>query len=166
MPAIDPSSTTWTLRFKHDKTTVLLHADALQTLTSIRTELLHALRETSPDGIAGKPLPSDPQDIQLAKMKDTSDPDKGWVLLTGTGGRAGSKGKGKSGAGDGSLKAEGVKDNAVLAFRWGVSAGTKEAGEEDMDIEDEGGDEDGWDVAWPKYEDTYIDGLEDEGIAE
>lgn len=99
-------------------------------------------------------------------MKDTSDPEKGWVLLIGTGGRAGSKGKGKSGAGDGSLKAEGVKDNAVLAFRWGVSVGTKEAGEEDMDIEDEGGDEDGWDVAWPKYEDTYIDGLDDEGIAE
>ncbi|EOD48444.1 hypothetical protein GTA08_BOTSDO11856 [Neofusicoccum parvum] len=162
MPAVQPSSTTWTLRLKYHKTTVLLHADALQTLSSVRAELLQALRETSPDGIAGKPLPTNPGDLQLAKMKDTSDPEKGWALLTGAA-TSGTKGKGKTG-GEGSLKAEGVKDNAVLAFRWGGDAEAKREDEEGMDIEDDASD--AWDVVLPKYEDTYIDGLEDEGIAE
>ncbi|KAB2580981.1 hypothetical protein DBV05_g468 [Lasiodiplodia theobromae] len=170
MPAITPSSTTWTLRLKHNKTTVLLHVDALQTLASVRAELLHCLRETCPEGIAGKPLPADPAELQLAKMQDPSDPDKGWVLLTGTssGGDGGdSKGKGRAkaaAAGEESLKAEGVKDNAVLAFRWGGEKGTGQDDEGGMEIEEDG--DDAWDVVLPKYEDTYMDGLEDEGIVE
>ncbi|KAH7030232.1 hypothetical protein B0J12DRAFT_745260 [Macrophomina phaseolina] len=176
MPAIDPSSTTWTLRFKHHKTTILLHADALQTLTSIRAELLHVLRETAPEGIAGKALPDSPEEIQLAKLRDTSDPEKGWKLLTqatAEGGGGKSKGKGKSGgAGDESLKAVGVKDNAVLAFRWGGAVDNGLDGAdmaidiEGEDEEDEKGADGGWDVVWPRYDDTYIDGLDDEGIAE
>ncbi|KKY14848.1 hypothetical protein UCDDS831_g07926 [Diplodia seriata] len=200
MPAITPSSTTWTLRLKHNKTTVLLHVDPLQTLASVRAELLHCLRETFPEDNnnnngGGRPLPADPAELQLAKMRDPSDPERGWVLLVSGGGGGGGgsdeKGKGRakakakaaSGGGGGggadSLKAVGVKDNSVLAFRWGVRAGRDgdgdgdAGGEMELDEDDEDGegdvgddDDDAWDVVLPKYEDSYMDALEDEGIVE
>ncbi|KAL1635442.1 hypothetical protein SLS58_010251 [Diplodia intermedia] len=195
MPAITPSSTTWTLRLKHNKTTVLLHVDPLQTLASVRAELLHCLHETFPDnnnnngGGGGRPLPADPAELQLAKMRDPSDPERGWVLLVSGGGGGGGgsdeKGKGRakakakaaSGGGADSLKAVGVKDNSVLAFRWGVRAGRDgdAGGDMEVDEDDEDGegdvgndddDDDAWDVVLPKYEDSYMDALEDEGIVE
>lgn len=170
MPTITPSSTTWTLRLKHHKTTVLLHAEALQTLTSLCAELLYALRETYPDGIvAGKPLPAAAEDIQLAKLQDATDPEKGWVLLSSVAATSinNSKGKGKSAGGEGSLKAAGVKDNAVLAFRWGGDAevGGVREDEDGMEVEEDAAVGE-WDVVWARYEDTYMDGLDDEGIAE
>jgi hypothetical protein len=57
-----------------------------------------------------------------------------------------------------SVKAAGVKDNAVIAFRWRLE------GEEE---EDEAlGDTDGiWDVVWPSFEDGYHVEIEgDKGI--
>ncbi|OJD36637.1 uncharacterized protein BKCO1_10000143 [Diplodia corticola] len=202
MPAITPSATTWTLRLKHAKTTVVLHVDPQQTLGSVRAELLHCLRETCPDGVPctvsappggnekKKALPADAAALQLAKMRDPSDPERGWVALlvddavaaAGGGdeeeeeeGEKKGKGKGRArerararGAAGLRLKEVGVKDGAVLAFRWGGGEEKARVGAEmEVDLDgEEGGDDGAWDVVLPKYEDSYMDGLEDEGIVE
>jgi hypothetical protein len=91
MPDSNPPPRVWCLRFKLNRTTVVLHIDALQTLASIRSELLEALRATHPDGIfkgtlrdgtpVSYPLPANPEDIALAKQADPHDPNAGWEAI-------------------------------------------------------------------------------------
>lgn len=184
-----PSPSTWTVRFKRHKTTVLLHADSQETIASIKQELLNALRETSSDGITeGTPLPDRPEEIYLARPRDINDHSAGWKRVAdcqgagrGRGRAVPSKGKGKEKEGSSrppkgvdaeSLKTLGFKDNAVLAFKFaseveseGDAKKRKADAMEEDELTFEGEDEDDiqehWDVMIPKWEDQY--GVENEG---
>ncbi|EON67307.1 hypothetical protein W97_06560 [Coniosporium apollinis CBS 100218] len=175
MAPTEPSPLTWTLRLKHARTTVLLHTDPLQSLSSVKAELLRALRATQPDGtLHGVALPGEAEALVLGKPRDVHDLAQGWVRIGGAaadGGEDGAangtgkgKGKGKAREVNGveeSVKGAGLRDNAVVAFKWGASAarnGREREGElddEGLELDEEVEGDDGWDVQIPKYEDTY-----------
>ncbi|KAF2623180.1 hypothetical protein BU25DRAFT_414687 [Macroventuria anomochaeta] len=155
-----PTPQTWTLRFKSHRTTVLLHIDPLNTFDTVKSALYTALQETGLQATEHGPsisLPASPSDIQLGRPVDPLDPSQGFVLAEwetpasddevaieeeGKGkGRAAAKGK-KQGAGDvkDCPKGAGLKDGAVLAFRW-EGDGTKE--------------EASWGVQLASFEDAY-----------
>jgi len=152
-----PGPLTWTLRLKHHKTTILLHADGLQTLASLKKDLLSALRDRNPDNFHDLPIPKKSEDILLAKPVDPFDLEQGWDPLEDyTDGEVEdpfnidedavmvNKPKAKKTLESENLKAYGVKDGAVLAFRF---RGVK--------------DREGWDVVQAVNIDEY--GVENEG---
>lgn len=150
-----PSGVTWTIRFKYNKTTVLLHADPLQTFDSLKEDLLLALKQTNKDGLLhGKPLPDSTDQIILGKAVDVFDATKGFSRLDASeadGVDADTKKKGrvaKDTAGKETLKGAGIKDNAVIAFKWGEDAVLID--KDGMEVEEEQ-----WDVQVPTYEDAY-----------
>jgi hypothetical protein len=163
MPAI-PASKTYTLRIKQSTTTIVLFADPAQSLTSLKESLLEALKATNPSGsFYSQTIPDDPAEVELALPVDVFDAEKGWDLifeirspsLDDENTRRSSKGKGKAIVKDAglSIRGAGIKDNAVLAFRF-----KKDDGEE----EDEAmADDPGWDVQVSVYEDVY--GVENRG---
>lgn len=197
MAPTDSNPGTWTIRFKLHKTTTLLHVDPLQTIASLKAELLNALRQTSKDGmVEGFRIPDDEADVALARPVDLNDVQKGWKRLGDDGAAPTvtpvaaktSKGKGKEKAGskreisgvDGeSLKSLGVKDNAVLAFRF-VSAAEEELrnkkrkadeldGDEGLGIAEEDEEQQGgreqWDVVLPTWDDQYgVENVGDVGV--
>ncbi|KAF2263068.1 hypothetical protein CC78DRAFT_534336 [Lojkania enalia] len=167
----EPSPTNWILRLKNGKTTVFLHINPLQTFTSIKTHLYHALTEAPlKDAETGRevPLPPSPADIQLGRPVNINNAKEGFVLgeweyrNSSDLEEADVKGKGKGRLKKRSNelvdpdvkdcpKGAGLRDGAVLAFRW------REDGDEDM----RDGEEDMWGVKIPSYEDSY--GVENEG---
>ncbi|KAF1816240.1 hypothetical protein P152DRAFT_454499 [Eremomyces bilateralis CBS 781.70] len=159
MPAQKPNPGTWTFRLKYHMTTVLLHVDPLENLSSVKAELLKALQETTPtEELNGKPLPEGPEQFRLAQPNNINDPLSGWTQIDpnpfedeGDGSRG--RRKGKTAAGQ-SVKAMGLQDNAVLAFQWGEK--DKNIDDGDMDVEEEE-----WDVVIPSSEDVFDD--ENEG---
>jgi len=65
-----------------------------------------------------------------------------------------------------SVKAAGMRDNAVLAFRWdekGKKAVVEDEGDGDEELDLVGDDSEGeeWDVVLPSFEDQY--GVDNEG---
>ena len=135
----------WTLRFKQHKTTILLFVQQSQSFDSIKRDLLDAITATNIKEINGNALPSDPEDIELGLPRDKNDVSKGWVpLKIPEAEEADVKGKGvkKGSVLNGSPLGAGLKDGAMLAFRF------TEGNEEDrMDLDDE------WDVIMPSYDD-------------
>ena len=128
LTSTEPSPHTWTIRLKHHKTTILLHVDPLQTLATLKKELLAILNEMAPNGFHGYTPPSTPSDIRLARPVDPLDLSQGWDTLDD-----GSqdlddpfnnddddvpKPKTKKTLESENLRAYGIKDNAVLAFRF------------------------------------------------
>lgn len=185
MPVYDPTPETWTLKFKNARTTVVLYVYQLQTLSSIKTELLHALRSTNPSGeLNGTPLPDSPDDIELAKPRDFSNLETGgWQSIeldapnddfdADLFGNAAdepasrTKGKGKAKAKGMSHKdcpvGAGLKDMCPVAFRFKGQKPVPRPVDDDVDeglgLEDDGApDADVWHVELPKFEDVY--GLE------
>ncbi|KAF2010545.1 hypothetical protein BU24DRAFT_399961 [Aaosphaeria arxii CBS 175.79] len=173
---VEPSPQTWTLRLKSYKTTVYLHVDPLSTFTSIKQALFDALAETSLVSTTGETitLPDSSSDIQLGKPVNTHDPRAGFLLgeweypdqdsdeeMDGNGkGKGKAKGRAKKTAnGAENLssskhcpKGAGLRENAVLAFRWrGDGTGW----------EDEEDEASMWGVKIPSFEDGY--GVENEG---
>ncbi|KAK1810391.1 hypothetical protein LTR12_015234 [Friedmanniomyces endolithicus] len=168
-PAIRPKSSTWILRFKHHRTTILLHVDPLQEFTSIRAELLKAIRQT--------------WELLLARPVDSNDLSLGWKALgreAGEGAEQEPKGKGKApvamansgkkvvkGKPTDCPQAVGLRDGDMVAFRFRSEAGVVQNNQG----EDSGVNEDGetlvgaggvlekWDVVVPTLEDTYGDSL-------
>jgi hypothetical protein len=165
-----PTPQTWTLRFKNRRTTVFLHVNPLQTFSSIKSHLYHALTESPLRDGSGSiiGLPSSPSDIQLGRSANMSAPGESFVLgeweTTGdehdeedeAGGRgkakAKAKGKVKKDAEDDVVenssvkdcpKGAGLRDNAVLAFRWEGDGSTSK--------------DDSWGVILPNFEETYAD---------
>ena len=134
----------WTLRFKQHKTTILLFVQQSQPFDSIKRDLLDAIKATGIQDINGNTLPSDPEDIEFGVLRDKNDHSKGWVALKIPEAEDGdTKGKGVK---KGSVLNEnplgaGLKDGAMLAFRFAKAA------EEGMDKDDE------WDVIIPSYDD-------------
>ncbi len=170
MAPVIPSPQTWTIRLKHYKTTVMLHADPVQSIDHVKEELLKALRATTDGTLNGKPLPEDYHDILLAKPVDVNDVDMGWEKLeTAESGPTKARG-GKRGRPNGkklvTLKSLGLMDLAVIAFKFRDTdkKEPKESvlNEDDMEVEMDDDDEDEeWDVEIPTFEDTY--GVPNEG---
>jgi len=189
MSTTAPSPQTWTIRLKSRKTTVLLHTNPLETFSSIKHQLYTALSDTTlkdPDTGDTIPLPSSASDIQLGRPVNPHDASRGfalgeWEYDTPDAleeGAADVKGKGKAVAGKGKSKRDGeggvlegvkgcpkgagLRDGAVLAFRWrgdGIWDG-----DEDVDMEEgaAGGKKaDMWGVRIASFEDSY--GVENEG---
>lgn len=180
MPPIQPNARTWTLRLKHHKTTILLHADPIQKLSSLRAELLAALQQTNPSGeLNGHPIPTSADDILLARPVDINDLRQGYTRLeqkTPFADDADAKGKGKASTavatpgagakGKGKLtdcpQGVGLRDGGVVAFRFrGEDDGVKgdrdgEEGFEMLEEDREGGGE-AWDVVVPTIEETYAE---------
>lgn len=173
-----PTPQTWTLRLKSHRTTILLHIDPLQSFSSIKTTLHTALSETGISASASSPplrLPASPSAIQLGRPIDPLDATRGFTLgewetpdsddEVAIEDEASSKGKGKGkaakaaglkgkkeGAADGARdcpKGAGLKDGAVLAFRWDGDGGPlgEGAGEHD--------EERMWGVTLASFEDAY-----------
>ena len=162
---IKPTPNTWTLRFKHSRTTILLHADPNQSLSDLKTDLLRALQETLPDQtLNDQPLPSDPSAILLAKPLDPSDLNQGWhsietsnaddIIDEDEGKSSAGKGKGKARVGmKATPQSAGLRDGSAVAFRF---QSTKAENGADVDVvgnSEVGAQE--WDVVVPKYEDVF-----------
>jgi hypothetical protein len=163
----DPSPQTWTLRLKSRKTTVLLHIDPLHKFSFIKSSLYNALKDTplkDPSTNQEIPIPDSPEDIQLGRPVDVLDPQQGfqlaeWEIPTLESEEDSGKGKGKGKKTTASAanvkdcpKGAGLKDGAVLAFRW-AGDGVWGGGEHD----------DGpgtWGVKLASFEDAY--GVENE----
>ncbi|KAH7377282.1 hypothetical protein BKA66DRAFT_513588 [Pyrenochaeta sp. MPI-SDFR-AT-0127] len=179
-----PSPQTWTLRLKSRKTTVLLHVDPLHTFTTIKSYLYDALQETGlKDSETGEsiPLPSTPSDIQFGRPVNINDAHEGfqlgeWEYPEIEDDEEGGKGKGKAkasrkpnGGATASAanvkdcpKGAGLKDGAVLAFRWagdGIWDGSEDM---DVDLEERSADKGAnmWGVRLASFEDAY--GVENE----
>ncbi|KAF2748503.1 hypothetical protein M011DRAFT_457802 [Sporormia fimetaria CBS 119925] len=175
MAHVKPSPTTWTLRLKSHKTTVVLHVDPLSTFSNIKEVLLSVLQQTSlKHAVTGATInpPTSASAIQLGRLTDPNDPDAGFVLGEWESSVADigeddtdAKGKGKAKASTGvpskiveCPKGAGLKDGAVLAFRF-EGDGTSWGGD-DQDAEKK---PDGrldarphmWGVVLPKFEDSY-----------
>jgi hypothetical protein len=181
MPVYDPTPDVWTIKFKNARTTVVLYVYQLQSLQSIKVELLHALMTGNPSGqLNGATLPDSPNDIELAKPRDLSNPGtSGWQSIELDtqaddfdadlfGGDQKSKGKGKAKANGSSHKdsplGAGLKDNAIVAFRFrGQKTVSRPVGDdvdEGLGLEDDAEPgSDGWNVELPRFEDVY--GLND-----
>ncbi|KAK4921001.1 hypothetical protein LTR49_011545 [Elasticomyces elasticus] len=169
-PTIRPKPTTWILRFKHHRTTVLLHVDPLQSLAVIRAELLKAVTQTNPSGrLNGRTIPQDANEVLLARPSDSQDLSLGWESLEvhEVEGAAREDGKGK-----GKAVAVGLQDGGVVAFKF-RSELTAAARDEDegIEVDEDDGGLDGetlvgegagapekWDVVVPTMEETYGDG--------
>ena len=139
----------WTLRLKQRRTTVLLFVDRSQSFTSIKQELLEAIKATGKATLNDQALPTDPDDVILGIPVDRYDLSKGWVGLDipdfdEDGGRT--KKAGKNSILNSSPLGAGLKDGAVLAFKFRDSSMT----EEEMDLDDNN-----WDVVLPNYEEEY-----------
>lgn len=175
MAPTKPSPATWTFRFKNGKSTTLLHVDPLQSLQSIKTELLRALISTHRDGQLGSQrIPTDPSLVLVGRPVDIHDPAQGWQRIVeehdrnhnGTAAESSRAASGpgkkrKSGAQNGTVpgagdcpKALGLEDNAVLAFKFcGQVAARDEGEEEDEGLGMEMDEDDRFDVVIPSYED-------------
>ena len=152
--ASEPDPQHWTLRFKQHKTTVLLFVEQTQSFTSIKQDLLDAIRKTGQTEMNGNPLPSDPEEVIFGLPVDKNDLTRGWVRqeipemdVEGTNGDTKKIG-GKKSILNASPLGAGLKDGAVLAFKFGK--GGVELDEEGFDTEN-----DEWDVLIPSYEDEY-----------
>ncbi len=76
-----PDPSTWTLRFKLNRTTVILFVTPTQSFTSIKADLLEAIKATGLKEINNIPVPSDPEDILFGIAQDRKDPKRGWTGL-------------------------------------------------------------------------------------
>jgi len=148
MPYSQPSKVSsqqhWTLSFKCHKSTILLLAQQSQSFTSIKQDLLDAIKATGLSDINGNPIPSQPEDIVLGVPIDGNDISKGWVNLEipEFDEEAGAKGVKKGSVLNQSPLGAGLKDGAMLAFKF-----------KDGEAQDEMDLDDHWDVVIPSYED-------------
>lgn len=148
---------------KRGKKTVLLFADPAEALDTLKHNLIDALKATNQsnqfDGVA---IPSSPSDVEIGKPVEPLDISKGWELVDPSfddelamddSDSKSKKGKSRAKTKDMSLKALGIKENYVLAFRF--------RNDEDETMEDD----QGWDVNIPTYEDLYgVENVGDVGV--
>jgi len=188
-PSIRPSARTWTLRFKHSRTTIFLHVDPLQKLSLIRAELLKAVQQSHPDGqLHGHVIPQDVDDVLLARPVDINDLDAGWEPLDKQDDLdeemfVDGKGKGKATAGKTKARSAnalqdcpqgaGLRDGGVVAFKFrsgddATVGEDRDEGVEDMErldgetlVGEPAGEK--WDVIVPTLEEVYG---EDDGEGE
>lgn len=184
MPLVNPTSSTWTLRLKNNKTTIYIHVDRLTPFINIKEELLHALKATNRSGLLhGNTIPDSPEDILFARAVDPNNLEAGWQSLEPEDQeedvealfdqeeeeavKAKGKGKAKAASSRGVFKecpaGAGLRDNAALAFRFRGSTPVEKGPRVGLGLDEGFVDEDEdkvpgygvWDVELPKYEDVY-----------
>jgi len=179
MASTTPNPQTYTLRLKSHRTTLLLHTDPLQSLLSLKRDILRALTQTHPEGhLNGAQLPRNAEDILLAKPVDPHDLTAGWVSLeTWENGdlfeEGGStKGKGKAAINgtkkkgtdrEGTVQAAGLRDGGVVAFKFRSTQEVAHVEDDEDDggiaeLEGVGAREEKWDVLVPSLDETYGEG--------
>lgn len=156
-PAILPSPRSWILHFKHHRSTILLHVDPLQKLSSVRTELLAALYATQPSGLFnGHRIPDGEGEVILARPRDQNDLSAGWEKIGEDEDdelvpEEDKKGKGKAVVGSASAKGKaskdkitdcpqgvGLRDGGIVAFRFRSEAeGARKEEDEGIDVDEE-----------------------------
>ncbi|MCJ1395616.1 hypothetical protein MMC18_008502 [Xylographa bjoerkii] len=151
MPVKESNPQLWTLRFKQHKVTVLLFVEQTQSFSSIKSDLLDALKGRDYNEINQRSLPSDAEEIILGLPIDKNDLSKGWVGLDipamDIEDETGSKKKtgGKQSVLNASPLGAGLRDGSLLAFKFRSSHAKKD--DDGLDMED--GD---WDVVMPSYD--------------
>nr|POE92365.1 hypothetical protein CFP56_70436 [Quercus suber] len=173
-PSISISPRTWTLRFKHHRSTIILHVDPLQKFPLVRAELLKAIQQTNVGGqLNGVDVPSDCDAILLAKLKDNNNLRSGWEQLEkndedlfadddmkGKGkAKAPAKSSNKSAVRD-CPQGAGLRDGSMVAFKFKSEAQAE--GNGILDDEPFLSEPETWDVVIPSMEETYGD--QDEGV--
>lgn len=169
MQKVTPTPRTWTLRFKQQRTTILLEVDPLQKFSDVRTELLQALEETNPSGkLNGQDIPKNPDHIKLGRAVDRNHLNLGYTSIDKSaeeGAASTGKGKGKSNVAASAKSAAGqLKDCPQGAgFRNGDIVAFKFTDGGDDEEEDELAER--WDVHVPTMEETYgTEDAQDEGL--
>ncbi|ETS84518.1 hypothetical protein PFICI_02543 [Pestalotiopsis fici W106-1] len=124
------------IRFKYGVHSIFLFVDSNSQFSDIASELLEIIKERFPDGLKADreappvAVPDDSSSIEFAVLTVPSDPSQGWTPL-----RA---------APDDKPLAKGLKDNQIVAFAF-----------RDEDAEDV--DEEGFQVAFPTYEEEEME---------
>lgn len=129
------------MRFRQHKTTIVLLTSPTQPFTTIKKDLLAAIKATGISDIDGNLLPSDPESIVFGVPHDKNDIGKGWLPLKIPELEDGdTKGKGirKGTVLNESPLGAGLQNGALLAFKF-----------QEVDAEED----DVWDVLMPSYED-------------
>ena len=133
--------------------TVVLHADPLEPIEKLQENLLSALRLSEKDQKLDKtPLPENPQDILIGKPVDPRDLSKGWIGISdeAAGGTKKPAGQNPNTRID-SLKGCGIKEDAILAFRFHEKTTKSNEALEGYEIVDPG---ESWNVVMPSYNDA------------
>ena len=122
-----------------------------QSFSSIKSDLLHALKTRGYTEINQQSLPSNADDITLGLPIDKNDPSKGWVGLDipamDVEDETGSKKKvgGKKCVLNASPLGAGLRDGSLLAFKFRRVDAKRDDDDLDMDDSD-------WDVVMPSYD--------------
>ena len=160
MAPTKPTPLTWTIRFKSGKLTTFLHVEPSQSLESVKSQLLDALRQRYPSGnLNGAAIPEQVDELLLARQVDIANPEKGWTRLDevdalegpATKKRKTSEKDMKNRSTNTNFKSLGLIDGAVLAFKF---ANEEEEEDEGLGLEDEN-----WNVELPAYDDALAAGL-------
>ena len=142
------------MHFKNHKTTILLYVDPQGSFSTIKADLLSAIKQASGlESLDARNIPSDPEDVEFALPVSRHDPHRGWVTLEIPEDEAKKTKilKGGHSAVNDSPMGAGLKDGMNLAFRFRTEEERKRTKE---DVEDEpGAGEMGWDVIVPAYDD-------------
>ncbi|KAL8850600.1 MAG: hypothetical protein Q9221_004470 [Calogaya cf. arnoldii] len=146
MAAERPNPQQLTLRFKCHKTTILLLVAPHDSLISIKSRLLEALKVARFSNIQGQALPTKPDDILLGVLINNDDPGEGWTDLEipELDDGAPKKGPKKPSVLNASPMGAGIKDGSVLAFKFRTEASDAD----DLDMADNE-----WDVIIPTFDD-------------
>lgn len=164
-PSISINPRTWTLRFKHQRSTILLHVDPLQSLPSVRAELLKAIQQAHPGGkFDGSDIPTSEDEVLLARPADSNNLKAGWEQLGKNDTDLFSddeKGKGKGAVKSKSRNAvedcpqgAGLKDGGIVAFKFKSELQVRAS---NLDGDTLVGEPEKWDVVVPSMEETYGD---------
>lgn len=180
---IQPNPRTWTLKFKHHKTTIVLHVDPLQTFTSIKAELLKAISDShSSRSLNGSAIPKNPNEILLAKPLEPNDLSLGWqqIILSNEDGDddgdSTGKGKGKAGVVTGRAPAKnqlkecpqgaGLREGSIVAFKFKndeeMNGPSNDGVDDEIAVAEEDMSRQMWDVVVPTMENTYGDTMEED----
>ncbi|KAI9814702.1 MAG: hypothetical protein M1832_005701 [Thelocarpon impressellum] len=120
-----PGPQDWTLRLKNGRTTVLIDIQQTTSYEDLKKELLLALNSIDPSGtLNGAPIPTDHEDVLLARQVDLHDITRGWQALELP----------EEGSAMEHMQGMGMKDRACLAFHF---EGQGETGDVDLSIYEE-----------------------------
>lgn len=134
IPQTDLDDANISVRFKHGIHTIYLFIDALAPFSSAAAELLNVLIERYPDGLtksfdsSEKTTYDADSTLAFGVLKTPNDPSSGWAKL-------------KTGDGEKTPAALGLKNNSLLAFA----------------VLDEEGDEPEFEVEWPKEDEELYE---------
>ena len=133
-----PTPSTWTLKFKRDKITVVLFVQPDQSFASIKQAFLEALEARKITRFEDQAVPKSSNEIMFAKLRTVNDTESGWESLTPPsqgGDPSETRGSNKRKlSGGGRLDCPvglGLKDGAILAFKFGNPSEMDEDDEED-----------------------------------